>query len=165
MYKRTFDSIYSLVHPKQQRYFGSTLVEIFLNKTVIDAFFRHPFWYVEEEVHPSDNDDDVPWDKMLLLGKKLEMLHSQFSNSLVIVLVILELVAWLPTSIPVYSEYAQVRRTITTCLYNLTVFIMARPVDLHFGEAMKGHRDAEYKAMAVDLLKNEIFLSPLQTDR
>ncbi|KAL4804520.1 hypothetical protein BDV18DRAFT_143327 [Aspergillus unguis] len=139
-----FDSIYSRLRPDDQRDFGHFLTEAFLNKTVLDTFFRHPFWYVEEDVHFDDGNDNVVWDDpdSSLFGKKLETLHSQFSH--------------------VYSEYAQVWKAITTRLCNCTRPILARPVDMSFGEAMKARRDAKSEALATELLRNETFLSLLK---
>ncbi|KAL3468926.1 hypothetical protein BJX99DRAFT_265677 [Aspergillus californicus] len=135
-----FDKIYSVV--RHQRHFCRTLAEIFLNKTVIDTFFRHPFWYVEEDVHPSDK-NDVPWEKVSSFGKKLETLNSQFSN--------------------VYVEYAQIWRSITTRLCNITIPFLGRRIDMGFGEAMRARRDAKCRAMAADLLtNNKTFLSLLK---
>ncbi|KAL2870172.1 uncharacterized protein BJX67DRAFT_391428 [Aspergillus lucknowensis] len=148
-----FDSIYNRVHPAQQREFVKTLAETFLNKTIIDAFFRHPFWYIDEDVHPDIKQGEVTWDGGSSFGKNLETLYSNFSNA----------------SNAVYIEYAQVWRTMTTRLCNVTVPILTRPVDLRFGEAMRARRGARCRALAANLLGNKIFLSLMkpteETDR
>lgn len=75
-----FDSIHARLHPEMQSRFLMTLTEAFLNKTVIDTFFRNPFWYVDESAQVDDNYEDVTWDGVSPLGEKLGKLHERFQQ-------------------------------------------------------------------------------------
>lgn len=75
-----FDSIHARLHPEMQSRFLMALTETFLNKTVIDTFFRNPFWYVDEDAQVDDNHEDVTWDGVSPLGEKLGKLHGRFQQ-------------------------------------------------------------------------------------
>ncbi|RDW67383.1 uncharacterized protein DSM5745_09249 [Aspergillus mulundensis] len=51
------DSIHARLQPGLQARLGKALVEAFLNKTVIDIMFRHPFWYLAENADEADSDE------------------------------------------------------------------------------------------------------------
>ncbi|KAL3472546.1 hypothetical protein BJX99DRAFT_214442 [Aspergillus californicus] len=130
------DAIHGRLHPKLQPRFRSVLTETLLNKTVIDTFFRHVFWYVDEDVQPGDNNDQVIWDGVSSFGEKLGNLHTQLQS--------------------VNNEYAQVWRSATTRLCNSTT------KGPSFGTATQAGREARCLAFAKHLLDDEVFSSLLE---
>ncbi|KAL3470043.1 hypothetical protein BJX99DRAFT_251543 [Aspergillus californicus] len=129
-----FDSIRARLHPEQQKCFLATLLQMFVNKVAIETFFCNPFWYIDENAQPEDNNEELVWDGPTPLGVHLNTLFSRLRQ--------------------VNDEYSQIWRTITARLCNSTE---DQTKNVTFGNATKAVRDAKCTALASHLLANKAF--------
>ena len=63
------DDIVSRLNPVQQQELAKTLAATFLMKTVVDKFFKHPFWYVDAiPAGAEEQCEDTAWQDVSPVG-------------------------------------------------------------------------------------------------
>ncbi|KAL4795042.1 hypothetical protein BDV19DRAFT_389699 [Aspergillus venezuelensis] len=133
------DDIVSRLNPVQQQELAKTLAATFLMKTVVDKFFKHPFWYVDAiPVGAEEQREDTPWQDVSPDGAVLKRFLTRFEEG---------------GTRGENHIYARIWRNVTARLCNA----MCNPRLASFGKTQKALRRAKCQALANQLLADETF--------